>query len=692
MLMIVTEHAGAATVYIDPTCATPGTGANPTCTGDAADAKATWASVTWVAGNTYLQKEGTIAKESVIVGATGTAGNVITIGSYGTGKAIIQPTTQLTSWTQVGTTNIWYASLAASPLSVFIYDVYVQPAHWPTTAGSVKPTFKYPSGGSADATHLVDSALQGLDAANLIGAKVNIYINAYTQRNVTISAWDDATNTLTIETTKTIPTTAMRYYLTAPAGTGIPFSSKSWMMTENTWFYDTDAKRLYVWKTGGGNPEVVEASSGDFSIYALDRNYITVDGIKSRYARNAIKWTTSYAGLLFKATTTMTDITIKNVDVFYSGYAGITVYAGTSAVNVIVENCTVDKTMVGILFRRVIGTIASNTLTNSGGTYPLLPGYASAIDNARTAGEVVISGNTITTVASHGILNQTDYSIVSGNIISDTCCFLSDCGAIYTDAYTGGIISSNTINNTRYGIYLDISATNYTVEDNKVIGGRAGLLSHEAINIKAQRNKFTGPFSLAAIYINDTESHRHSFEYNLIDAGGSNGIYCSRAAANSGIVIVNNTIMNANIGLNIPAISGAFADIYNNIFYNNKTHVKAHIGSFRGIDYNLYYGTGDWYWDYSSKANFALWKAASSQDANSINSDPLFTSRSVFTLGSESPAINAGIYVTGVHDVPGVKDCAGNSVYKYDIGAYTYTTNNPEPLDPPQNLQFHLLP
>lgn len=75
------------TYYIDPTCESSGDGTTTTC-GENGPFK-TWGEVTWTAGNTYSQKGGTTYYGTITVGASGTAGNPITINSYGTGKAII---------------------------------------------------------------------------------------------------------------------------------------------------------------------------------------------------------------------------------------------------------------------------------------------------------------------------------------------------------------------------------------------------------------------------------------------------------------------------------------------------------------------------------------------------------------------------------------------------------------------------
>ena len=86
-----------ATYYIDPTCTSSGDGTTTTC-GTHGPFK-TWAEVSWAAGNTYLQKGGTTAREEITVGASGRAGNLVTIGSYGTGKAIIDGAVPISSWT-----------------------------------------------------------------------------------------------------------------------------------------------------------------------------------------------------------------------------------------------------------------------------------------------------------------------------------------------------------------------------------------------------------------------------------------------------------------------------------------------------------------------------------------------------------------------------------------------------------------
>ena len=98
-ILMFASQAWATTYYVDPTCGSSGDGTTTTC--GANGPFKTWAEVTWAAGNTYSQKGGTTTTARIVVGASGTSGNVITINSYGTGKAILNGAVTIAkeSWT-----------------------------------------------------------------------------------------------------------------------------------------------------------------------------------------------------------------------------------------------------------------------------------------------------------------------------------------------------------------------------------------------------------------------------------------------------------------------------------------------------------------------------------------------------------------------------------------------------------------
>ncbi len=687
----------AATYYIDPTCATPGNGTSPTCAGGASDPFAHWSDVTWTAGNTYLQKGGTIAREQVTIGATGTAGNVITLGSYGTGKGIIQPTTNLTSWTQ-SSGNIYYATLAADPRSVFINGTLVQPAHWPTSVGAATPVFENPSANSADSTHLTDSALAGRLDTDLIGTELYLYTNNFTQKPVAVSAFNTLTNILTIGDVISAPTTAMRYYLIAKSGAGIPFSSKSWMMTENSWFYDTDASRLYVWQLGGGTPTSVEASNQSIGILSTNRDYITIQDLIVRYARMVDENGQSFSsigGIVINNTVAHSNITIQRVDVSYAGYAAISV-ANSGATGLLIDSCTIDHAIYGIRVATSVGTISNNTITNTGGIYPSLPGKGSAVLAFQGSGPITISGNTINHSGYMGINNTNTGASISGNTVSNTSSFLVDSAGIYTfGTVTGtGLISGNTLTNAGNGIYFDTGAVNWTAANNTVTGGLLGSLIHQGTTISILRNTFIGPFAYpggqdAAIYLNDTVPSSHTIAYNVVNSAGSSyGIYTNSSLATAGVNVYNNTFLNAGIAISMQNAATSFGSVMNNIFYNDTTHIKSYPGAFTSINNNLFYGSGNWIYGGTTYSTFGTWKTVSSQDSHSINSDPLFISSSDLHLGTLSPSIGSGIVVGGL-----TNDNSGNPFYGTpDIGAYEYQPPfkiGTSPIDPSGSIRIY---
>lgn len=102
-----------ATYYVDPTVS--GTG-----TGTVSDPFKSWASVTWAAGNTYLQKSGTTFSGQITINSRGTSGNEITISIYGgSDKAIIDATGQT-----YGFYWDWGSNTAGAYINISNFEVY----------------------------------------------------------------------------------------------------------------------------------------------------------------------------------------------------------------------------------------------------------------------------------------------------------------------------------------------------------------------------------------------------------------------------------------------------------------------------------------------------------------------------------------------------------------------------------------
>lgn len=120
LLIILSVCPGSgATYYVDSSCRQSGDGTTPIC-GPHGPFKS-WAEVKWAAGNIYSQKGGTTTYETIKVNASGTKANVITINSYGSGKAMIDGSLMISSnaWTANDPVTGVYsipATLARMPL------------------------------------------------------------------------------------------------------------------------------------------------------------------------------------------------------------------------------------------------------------------------------------------------------------------------------------------------------------------------------------------------------------------------------------------------------------------------------------------------------------------------------------------------------------------------------------------------
>lgn len=674
--LFLAGNGWSATYYVDQTGGNDAN--NGLSTGSAWKTIAKVNASYFAPGDSILFKRGEIWREQLTVPSSGSAGSPITFGAFGSGaKPIIQPTTALSSWTQESG-NIYYATLATAPTVVSIGSTFVQPAHWPTTVGDDPPVFQYPSSNSGNATTLIDIDLPDIAGANLVGTQVNIYTTGFSQANSIVSAYN-GTNTLTMASAGTNPTTSMKYYLSAPSGAGRAYSTKSWMMSENTWFYDADAKRLYVWKTGGGNTGTVDYSVADSKgIYALNRSNITIDGLNLRFA--------DWANILFDASSgNVTGLTVTNCDVSYGQWMGI-YYLGTASYSAggSITNNNVHHNRYSSIRKAYGGDvlIQNNTIAYSN-WYPTLPGgYGITAQTVMISGAgATVNSNTVSFSINTGISIYGNNAVVTNNKVDHTSTILNDSGGIYTDASSGHLISGNILTGgTGFGIYLDEQTDNSTIENNSVTGPNSfGIFLHFSDGNIIRHNTIKGPFTYgdtnvaAGIAIRNNAADSNDIYYNIVNCTDTNtsGIYLDYAA-NMATNIYNNTVANCKAGLYVSNYNNVVANAKNNIFYNNTTHVHATTGGIQAMNYNFYYpDTGTrFYWN--TAYNFANWKTNSSLDANSPTpADPLFVSVSDFHLQSGSPAINAGINVNLTSDSLGNPVPFGSSP---DMGAYEYTS------------------
>lgn len=196
--------------------------------------------------------------------------------------------------------------------------------------------------------------------------------------------------------------------------------------------------------------------------------------------------------------------------------------------------------------------------------------------------------------------------------------------------------------------------------------------SHDAI---IRYNKFYDN-GLTGIMIAFTASNCEVY-YNVVYGSGEDGIVLGSTSPETGSnnkVYNNITYSNNYSGINVQLASST---IQNNILLEDNYKVHAdHIGTVT-TDYNCFYKVGggkEWKWNGTWYYNFTDYKTASSQDSNSINSDPLFmdVSNDDFHLQSNSLCIDAGTDVGLTEDYDGV---AVPQETNPAIGAFEYVSD-----------------
>lgn len=162
---------------------------------------------------------------------------------------------------------------------------------------------------------------------------------------------------------------------------------------------------------------------------------------------------------------------------------------------------------------------------------------------------------------------------------------------------------------------------------------------------------------------------------NLVVAAGGSALYVEDGL--SGVKFYNNTVVDCSGAcINFESSTG---EAKNNIAIRAEGSTTALVIERSGtctLDRNIYYakdGTANFEWNSLAQASFADWKTASSQDANSVNTDPLLNAdyrpipESAPGAGDGSPCLEAGIYI------PGARDYSGRKLRNPpDIGARQY--------------------
>lgn len=217
-----------------------------------------------------------------------------------------------------------------------------------------------------------------------------------------------------------------------------------------------------------------------------------------------------------------------------------------------------------------------------------------------------------------------------------------------------------------HGMYLVIGVTSCTlwIHDNDSSlhvngdGIKADSSCHISYNL-SHENVWQG----AELGFNTAQNVLILLDHNVFYLNGRSAVSCQRGSSGTGTLTIhgyhNTCYHDCTVSAEELSIVNDFTalDWRNNITVASSTanFIKTYAG-FTGtktVDYNCYSGGNatPFRWGGLTQA-FAAYKTSTGFDAHSINADPTFTNAGAhdFTLQSGSPAIDAGVHISGIDD------------------------------------------
>ena len=437
------------------------------------------------AGDQILFQKGDTFYGTITVKNSGSAGNPITYGAYGTGEnPIITGFTTVTAWTNLGG-NIWESTSAVSTLStcnmVVINGVNTPMGRYPNADAANGGYLTYQS--HSGKTSITSSSLTG--TTDWTGAEVVVRTVQWILDRSFVTSQSGNTLTYSPYVSTFTPTDGFGFFIQNDTRT---------LDQQNEWYYNPSTKKIRVYSTS--IPTNIQVASQDV-LATIHAAFITIDGLSFTGA-NRYSILTEYGGLR--------DIILKNCTVNFSGIEGIQLGTPYSTI----ENCIIsnsNSTGVNLIYDVEYSTIRNNTIQNTG----IYPGMGETgvsgrvgILKANSYKGLIIEYNRIIKTGYNGIYFSGDSALIKNNFIDTFCTVLQDGGGIYTGGLSyGNVITGNIVlngigafagtNSTSYtpanGIYMDDNAKNVEITDNTMANCAGnGILLHNASYITITSN------------------------------------------------------------------------------------------------------------------------------------------------------------------------------------------------------------
>lgn len=427
-------------------------------------------SSTFSPGDSILFKRGDIFYGTINISNSGSSGNPITFGAYGSGaNPIISGFTMpAADWTDLGS-NIWESTNPVSTLTgcnmVVIDGVNTPMGRYPNTGYL---TYQSHSGN----TTITSSSLTG--TPDWTGASVVIKKIKYVITSGTITAQSGGTLTYTDDA-----------YYTPTDGFGLFIQNDSRTLDEqNEWYYDPSTKKIKVYSTS--MPDNVSVASVSNNIVVTGA-YITIENLDLTGANgDAISISST------------NHVTVQNCNISFAGINAV--YAPGCPYTAVNNNNVYQCNNWGIFLNNESANaiVTNNKVRNIGLINGMTQTYSVGAITAY-GNNSLIQYNSIDSVGFMGIDFAGEGSSVLNNLVNHACITKDDGGGIYTsDNKPDKVILGNIVLNTAgciegtpdgdyagYGIYLDSYCSHYIVQGNTVANCNAagGFFSNLDSNI-----------------------------------------------------------------------------------------------------------------------------------------------------------------------------------------------------------------
>ena len=452
-------------------------------------------SVTLSPGDHVFLRRGDVFTSPLQINQSGTPSNPIVFNAYGSGSMpVVTAFTTLTNWTNTSG-NIWQASLDAGPglNMLLIGGAPTMRGRYPNADAPNNGFLFYES--HAGYTSITDNNYP--ISTNWTGATITMKQKRFQINSDPITSQDGGTFNYpgNSDTMQSEPLDNMGYFIQNHPGT---------LDQQGEWYYNPTSHFVQMYSNVNPGTLNVQAATKDYCLYAINRNYVTVENISFTGSNiSTVFW--SQGGY----------DTLRNCTFNYGGINGLQFKFHN---HTCITGCTIDNTnnkSLEITPDATACTVSNNTIQHSG----LIIGYAMREANGNqsrtgifvSGNGVLVTGNYVKLTGYAGISATRDGVVISYNRVDSAVQVLDDAGGIYiADAPIYEVLRQvvhNVVTNCKgsiiglpgiqypdgSGIYDDEHGDNALIAYNVVYNcGSYGIFIHDSQYITIIYNKVFG--------------------------------------------------------------------------------------------------------------------------------------------------------------------------------------------------------